>query len=376
MLDPNPGANSPAAGTRAPMLSLIIPVYNIQEYIAPCLDAIASQSFEDVEIIVVDGGSRDETLDRLEKWNIDQPRLRIQAETEPGPGRARNRGASAATGEYVWFIDGDDLIAPGSLMLIADRLRTTQADVLLINHEVVHPGEARRTASQDDQLLARSLHDTFTIADQPSLLGLRLVSWNKIIRREFLARTGTKFLERFPHEDVPVSCDLLLAADRLSVLAEVCYHQLDRPGSIMNAGEQRRHFTIFEAWRPILTRASQDARTGERHVTPRVYHALFERAIWHCSTVFDTGGYGLGRFGADGFIARRDRREFFTAMHKLYVEFMPDGYQLPPGLRGVKFSLIAQGRYAAYAILDPPNQLRMTIDRRRQQRLSRTGVPG
>src|ERR1700733_2907926 len=136
MLDPNPGADSPAAGAAAPMLSLIILVYNIQEYITPCLDAIADQSFEDVEIIVVDGGSRDETLDRLAKWNIDQPRLRIQAEKEPGPGRARNRGASAATGEYVWFIDGDDLIAPGSLMLIAGRLRTTQRDVLLINHEI------------------------------------------------------------------------------------------------------------------------------------------------------------------------------------------------------------------------------------------------
>jgi CDP-glycerol glycerophosphotransferase len=376
MLDPNPGADSPAAGAAAPMLSLIIPVYNIQEYITPCLDAIADQSFEDVEIIVVDGGSRDETLDRLAKWNIDQPRLRIQAEKEPGPGRARNRGASAATGEYVWFIDGDDLIAPGSLMLIAGRLRTTQADVLLINHEIVHPGEARRTASQDDALLSRPLPDSFTIAEQPALLGLRLVSWNKIVRREFLVRTGAKFLERFPHEDVPVSCDLLLGADRLSVLPEVCYHQLDRHDSIMNAGDPRRHFTIFEAWRPILARGSQDARTGERHVTRQVYHALFERAILHCSSVFDKGGSGLGRLGAHGFIARRDRREFFTAMHRLYADFVPDGYQLPPGVRGVKFSLIAKDRYAAYAILDPPNQLRMTIDRRRQQRLSRAGAPG
>jgi CDP-glycerol glycerophosphotransferase len=358
------------------MLSLIIPDYNIQEYITPCLDAIASQSFEDVEIIVVDGGSRDETLDRLEKWSIDQPRLLIQPETELGPGRARNRGIEAATGEYIWFIDGDDLIAADCLTSITSRLRATRADVLLINHEIVYPGELRHRASQDHPLLSRPLPDTFTIADEPSLLALRLVSWNKIVRREFLVRSGTRFLERFPHEDVPVSCDLLLAADRLSVLPVVCYHQLDRPGSIMNAGDRRRHFTIFDAWRPILARARQDARTGTRHVTQQVYHALFDRAIWHCSTVFDTGGYGLGRFGADGFIARRDRREFFAAMHELYANYVPDDYQSPPGLRGVKFSLIASNRYAAYAILDPPNQLRMAIDRRRQQRRSRTGVPG
>jgi CDP-glycerol glycerophosphotransferase len=369
--DLNAGADSPA-----PMLSLIIPAFNIQEYIRSCLDAIANQSFEDVEIIVVDGGSTDDTLSRLEMWNIDQPRLRIQAETEKGPGRARNRGIRAATGKYIWFIDGDDLIATECLLSITDRLRATQADVLLINHEIVHAAGGRHMTSQDYALLSRPLPDAFTIAEQPSLLGLRLVSWNKIVRREFLTRAGTEFLDRFPYEDVPVSCDLLLAADRLSVLPKVCYYQLDRPGSILRAGDRRQHFTIFAAWRPILARARADARTGTRHVTRRVYRALFERAIWHCSTVFDTGGHGLGRFGTDGFIARCDRREFFAAMHELCADYVPDGYQLPPGLRGAKFSLLARNQYAAYAILDPLNQLRVTIDSRRQQRLSRTSASG
>jgi CDP-glycerol glycerophosphotransferase len=177
------------------MLSLIIPAFNIQEYIRSCLDAIANQSFEDVEIIVVDGGSTDDTLSRLEMWNIDQPRLRIQAETEKGPGRARNRGIRAATGKYIWFIDGDDLIATECLLSITDRLRATQADVLLINHEIVHAAGGRHMTSQDYALLSRPLPDAFTIAEQPALLALRLVCWNKIVRREFLARTGTKFLD-------------------------------------------------------------------------------------------------------------------------------------------------------------------------------------
>jgi CDP-glycerol glycerophosphotransferase len=349
-------------GSPGPLLSLIIPVYNLQDYIEACLAAISDQAFKDVEIIVVDGGSDDETPERLAKCRLDEPRLTVVREGRIGPGRARNVGARLAAGDYIWFIDGDDLIAPSSLPAISERLRETRPDVLLVNHDIVRANGVHE-ASQDNAILSRELPDSFTLAERPWLIDIRIVSWNKIIRRDFLAHSGAEFLSAFPHEDVPVSCHLLMVARRLSVLPEVCYSHAERAGSITNSGDQRRHFRIFAAWETILRRARQDTRPDDGPVTSEVYRALFQRAIWHCSNVLDAVGPSRSR--PDAFVARAHRKEFFTLISDLYRSYVPEDYQPPPGLRGVKFRLFANNWYPAYEALDPLNQARMAVLRRR-----------
>jgi CDP-glycerol glycerophosphotransferase len=353
---------SPArTGSANPVLSLVIPVYNVQDYISACLASISEQEFGDIEIIVVDGGSDDETPERLAKCRLEEPRLKVVREGRIGPGRARNAGARLATGDYIWFIDGDDQIARGCLPVIAERLSETRPDVLLVNHDIVR-ADGDHEASQDNAILSRDLPDSFILAERPWLIEVRIVAWNKIIRRDFLTRSGTQFLSTFPHEDVPVSCYLLLAARRLSVLPAVCYSHVERADSITNSGDQRRHFQIFAAWETILRRAREDWHHGGT-VTSEVYRALFQRAIWHCSNVLDA--VGPGRFRSHALVERAHRREFFTLISNLYRSYAPEDYQPPPGLRGVKFRLFANNWYPAYEVLDPLNHARMAVLRRR-----------
>jgi CDP-glycerol glycerophosphotransferase len=337
-----------------PFLSFVIPTFNVETYIDRCIDAIAGQAFQDIEIVVVDGASTDSTRAVLEKRLPDEPRLTVEwAASRIGPGRARNAGAGRARGDYLWFVDADDLVTPHSLAAISERLATQRPDVLLIDHAVL---QADRTVKpgQDHALIQAAGKEPFTIAQRPRMLDVGLVSWNKIIRREFFESVGAEFPVELVHEDVPVSCELLLTAGEIRVLDRVCYHyRRQRPGSATNSGNRYRHFAVFDAWHPILKRNRDRLEARDPQLTEQVYHALFQRSIWHCSMILDTPGY----------IARPDRRAFLDQLSALYGEYVPDGYRSPGGFRGVKFALIAKDSYLGYAALDPLNKARVAAQR-------------
>jgi len=343
---------TPSRAGKRPLLSIVIPTLDVASYIGRCIDVIAEQTFSDIEIIVIDGASTDGTRTLLETRIPREPRLNVEWEASGiGPGRARNAGVRAATGEYLWFVDADDLVAPGSLAAISERLATQRPDVLLIDHAELQ-ADGSLKPGQDHGLVAGAGGELFTIADRPRMLGMGLVTWNKIIRREFFKSAGAEFSVDAPHEDVPVSCELLLTARAIGVLDRVCYlYRKHRPGSVTSTGKRYRHFLVFDAWRPILkqNRDKLAALSADSQVTEEVYHSLFQRAIWHCSTILETAGY----------IARPDRRAFLDQLSVLYSEYVPDGYHPPRGFRGVKFALIARDSYLGYAALEPLNKARV-----------------
>lgn len=355
-LSPERDAVSARAGS-APLLSVVIPTFNVEAYIDACIDSITGQVFRDIEVIVVDGASTDATPDLLEKRLSDEPRLTVERAARIGPGRARNAGASKAKGEYLWFVDADDLVAPDSLAAISDRLASQRPDVLLIDHDDLQADSEARRPGQDHWLVAGAGKEPFTIARRPQMLNVGLVSWNKIIRREFFEVAGVEFAADWPHEDVPVSCELLLTAGEIGVLDHVCYYyRWPRPGSATSSGNRHRHFRVFDAWRPVLkqNRDKLAAQSGSSRVTEEVYQALFTRSIWHCSTILDTAGN----------IADADRHQFFNQMSALYAEYVPNGYRPPGGFRGVKYALIAKDSYLAYAALAPLNKARVAAQKR------------
>jgi CDP-glycerol glycerophosphotransferase len=339
----------------APLLSLIIPVYNISGYLMPCLTSIAGQAFRDIEIIAVDGASTDRSLEVLEKFATDESRLTIRSEERVGPGSARNIGAKHAQGRYLWFVDGDDELASDCLAPIASRLAAQRPDVLVVNHAELTQGRGgdELKAGLDDRLIARAGSSCSTLADRPWLIDLRLVCWNKIVRREFFQSCGAEFDEAWPHEDLPVSCALLLAAERISILDRVCYHYRgQRPGSATTSGNRARHFLVFKRWLPILADL-RNATEARGRAGDDLYRRFFERSISHCASILDASGY----------IARADRREFFRRMSRLYRRQVPAGYRGPAGFPRIKFWLVARNLYAGYVLLAPLNRLRLAAER-------------
>jgi CDP-glycerol glycerophosphotransferase len=357
---------SPAARA-TPLISIVIPVYNAERDLSACLGAITGQSFSEIEIIAVNGGSFDKSRDILDAWAASEPRLVVMHGDKIGPGLARNIGADRAGGRYLWFVDADDIILPGSLAVIAEHLSTGAPDMLLIDYELAYP-DGRTEPSPDHRVLTRRHPDTFALAKQLWAIDLTMASWNKIIRTEFFRACGSGFDEKWPHEDIRLTCLLFTEARTLSALNVPCYrYRKDAPGTLMTSGDRMRHFRAFEAWHGVLDRVRKHAESGDAAVTMAVYGAFFQRAISHCSNLFDARAPATGTSGwprSQPLVPPGTRREFFENMHWAYVRYKPADYRRPGWPRGVKFWLIERDMHRAYSALMWVNRLRVSAIRR------------
>ena len=346
-----------------PLISVVIPVHGVEDYLDRCLDSVLGPAGQaagsggagqaagsggpaaSLEVIAVDDASPDRSGAILAARQ--DPRLRVlTTTTAAGPGPARDLGAKEATGEYVWFVDGDDELADGALAAVAGALTSLRPDVLVIDFENLYPDGSVGPSGGAQYLRGPQAG---TLADHPALIHLTMTAWSKVFRRDFLAGLGVSFGSAgpAPHEDVPVSTLALLTARRIGVLDRVCYrYRRSRRGSYL-AAVSDANFNIFGSYEQVFNYLAE--RTELRApVTPAVYAAIFERAIWHYTTLIPL-------------VPRRRRREFFHRISADFRRWRPDGFRFPPGPRGMKFRLAARDAYWAYALLDPVNRLRVGL---------------
>ncbi len=318
-----------------------------------------------IEVIAVDDASDDDCGALLDERASSDSRLTVlHLNHTGGPGNARNLGLARATGDYVWFVDGDDLLTPGAVRAVVARLAGTQPDVLLIGYLDLFPDGS--TAPSEGQALlgaaARSHDDAFPLSRAPELINATMTAWSKLFRREFLIGLREPFRSGI-HEDIPVTCAALLGG-QLCVLDTACYcYRRSRTGSFM-ATSSTDHLAVFSAYEEVF--AMLRKRAGDQVVTPAVRAAVFERAISHYAAVLQTTGFGIGRYGQPGLVPRCDRRRFFERMHEDFTRYAPDGYEVPGGARGFKLALIKHDAYRTYELLEPLNRGRVALGRVRR----------
>ncbi|MFZ3470705.1 bifunctional glycosyltransferase/CDP-glycerol:glycerophosphate glycerophosphotransferase [Streptomyces sp. 4.24] len=253
-----------------PRFSVIVPAYKVQAYLQESLDSVLTQSYPDLELIVVDDASPDACGSIIDDYAARDPRVTaVHLAHNLGLGPARNAGRSRATGDYLVFLDGDDTLAPGALQAITDRLKATGSpDVLVYDYARTYwTGELVRNSLS--HRLSEDGPASFRLADRPALLGMLMVVWNKTYRREYAEREGLSFPPGF-YEDTPWTYPALLAAESVAVLDRVCVHYRQRrTGSILTTST-RRHLDVFdqydrvfgylatrpelERWRPVVHR--------------------------------------------------------------------------------------------------------------------------
>jgi len=339
------------------LISFVVPVYQVQGYLRECLDSILGQSFTDFEVVAVDDCSPDRSCDILAEYAARDARLRvITLRHNEGQGPARNRGLADAAGTYVWFVDSDDWLADGSVRAVVDRLRETEADVLIVDHAKVrwdHVVEPSGSVAAFDRL--RRAPQVFALRDWPEAIDILHVPWNKIVRRDLLDRLDFQFRPGW-YEDVPFTYRVLLAAERISTLDRVCiYYRQRRSGaatSTMGAG----HLAIFPSWAQVFD--TIDASPDAEQLRP----VLFRRMMKHLLLVR----------GNDERMPRRLRARFFTQMTEHYHRYRPPGgYPVPGGVEGIKHRLVAGGRRrtfhamrGAFRVLDVVGRAGETAGRR------------
>ena len=206
---------------RSPKVSVVVPVYNVEPYLAACLRSISHQTYLNIEIVVVDDGSTDGSLAVAQRARRRDRRIRIVRQANAGLSAARNTGIAAATGEYLAFVDSDDRIAWETVATVMKTLRSTGSDFAVMSYQRMN---SERTWPAGEWI--REVHAEprlgVTLSEFPGVL-VNAVAWTKVYRRAFWDAAGLRFQEGVLYEDQAVSAEAYAKASAFDVLSDVLY---------------------------------------------------------------------------------------------------------------------------------------------------------
>ncbi|WP_111493588.1 glycosyltransferase [Marinobacter bohaiensis] len=217
-------------------LSIVVAAYNISDFIDDCILSIVEQDTHiPFELIAVDDGSTDDTGERLTALAERFPeRMRVVTQVNGGLSAARNTGFEHSTGEFIWFIDGDDMIAPGAIDSIVATLKQQALDCVHFGFQEVDeagtelPG--RHTPLQLGLISGRQF-----FREGVKAFHIATTAWTYVYRRSLLVQSGLRFEPNLLHEDMLHTPQLLQEADRFVALEQAPYLYRQRSGSITQA---------------------------------------------------------------------------------------------------------------------------------------------
>ncbi|MBQ4280077.1 MAG: glycosyltransferase [Rikenellaceae bacterium] len=267
-----------------PDVSVIMPVYNTEEYVAEALRSVIGQTHRNIEIIVIDDGSTDGSRQVVRDTIRGDRRARCITQQNQGQAEARNVGMRQARGRYVYFMDSDDVLVPDALECCVRQCDAGELDFLLF--DASNFGQAGTLGDWADYTRARYFAERpYTgIEALELLLGLgkyRVPTWLNLIRMDFLRRCGLSFLSSIRHEDELFTDLMYLHAARVEALDRVLLMRRIRPGSVMttrfSAADLRSYLTIADQLRLFAMRHAhcrvQVRALLRRMLNPVVRHA-------------------------------------------------------------------------------------------------------
>ena len=260
-----------------PLLSIIVPVYDVENYLQKCIDSILAQTFTDFELILVEDGSPDNCPALCDAAAAKDARIRVLHQKNGGLSAARNAGLDAARGEWIGFVDSDDYIAPEMYEAMYQAAQNTGADLALCDYAEVDeagvPCQSMHVRLGKKDFTGRELLKNATDSMiQPA--------WNKLYRRAVFAQL--RYPEGKLNEDLFLIPKICLQIQKAVVVPKALYYYVQRGGSIMNGSKTLRHFDAAEAaqryWDCLVENTAYDALANAAKFTmgsvSRVYRQL------------------------------------------------------------------------------------------------------
>lgn len=210
-----------------PKVSVIIPVYNTEEFLSECLDSIINQTLKDIEIICINDGSTDNSLEILRQYAKNDSRIKVINQKNKGGGAARNRGLEIAVGEFLAFIDSDDFFNIDAIEKMYLKATNTKADIIVCGvkrfDNKVKEFKDCYWGLRVNQLPDK---DVFSYKDMPKYIFNTFQNWNcnKMFRHKFIKENKIKFQEIFRTNDLLFTCSALVMADRITTIKEPLFN--------------------------------------------------------------------------------------------------------------------------------------------------------
>lgn len=218
-------------------VSVIIPVYNVENYLRKCLNSLVNQTLKDIEIIVVNDGTTDNSQEIINEYVKKYPKKVVSIIQENGgQGAARNTGLLHAKGEYIGYVDSDDYVEENMYEELYKKAKEEDSDIVICGNNVVK--ENYELFSKED-------------VDKEFLLG-KMAVWNKIYKKNIIVDNKIQFRSKVWYEDLDFTMKVYFSSKKISYVDKPLYNYLLREGSTMNNNNIKRNLELIEAFDSLI----------------------------------------------------------------------------------------------------------------------------
>lgn len=222
-------------------ISIIIPVYNVENYIEKCINSLINQTLVDVEFIFVNDGSPDGSANIIKKYQKKDKRIKLIEKENGGQASARNLGLKHATGEYVAFVDSDDYVDINMYKILYECAKKDDLDIVICDYYLVYNDKIVKNKSKLTDEYQRIIKNEEYVILSPC-------PWNKIIKRKYIEDVGFKFPEGIIYEDFAAIPLLGLNEPKVLYVKECLYYYVQSETSTMRNMEYKEKYeNIFVA---------------------------------------------------------------------------------------------------------------------------------
>lgn len=223
-----------------PKVSIIVPIYNVEKYIKRCVESLLSQTLEDIQIILVNDGTKDSSGEIAQEYQKQHPEKILYVKKENGGlSDARNYGIPYATGEYIAFLDSDDYVEKDMYELMYEKAIAEKSDMVECDFYWEYPNKKKEDMGRYYQ------------GKKEMLLYARVVAWNKLIKRDLFIKTGIQFPKGLQYEDVAFFYQLIPFIEKVSFVKKPCVHYIQRENSLSNR-QNEKTAQIFEVFDIVI----------------------------------------------------------------------------------------------------------------------------
>lgn len=269
-----------------PIVSVIIPCYNAEKNIMQCIDSIRSQTLEQMEIICVDDGSSDSTLEILRSYQEKDSRIRVIQQENAGAGAARNVGLDYASGEYLSFLDADDFFETDMLEKAVDAAEKWQADYVVFRSDRYYSAQDRFEAipwSLRSSDLPPYMPFSYRQLTDNVFLTFVGWAWDKVFRRSFVLEHQLRFQEQRTTNDMLFVFSALICAKRIAAIQDVLAHQRRGSSETLSVTREKSWHCFYDALLALRQRLMQEDVYWELEKDFINYSLHF--SLWHLNTL-------------------------------------------------------------------------------------------
>lgn len=265
---------------KKPKVSVVVPIYNVEQYLPECVDSILRQTLKDLEVILIDDGSPDNCGKIIDDYAKKDPRVVALHQKNSGYSKTVNRGIAYAHGEYIGIVESDDWIEPDMYEALYKNAKANKTDITkslfstysslrdfpLQDHLWVNPRGIDLRAAPDG---------VFTAQSWPKIVGFHASIWSSIYRADFIKKIKVPESTAASYQDFPFMVEAMCEAKRITVVKKLCVHWRNEPTQL--------HSTSSKSEK-LLNMAKNSARSLEIIKKHNLYDNLkepfFAHAIW------------------------------------------------------------------------------------------------